>query len=80
MPHCKKTVQTDKHRQKSQQHILAHLFLPRHTKPTLRKTKRAKIFQPHQHSEDNYSIVFYTEIRDIKNEMTTFATDYLNYE
>jgi hypothetical protein len=28
MPHCKKTVQTDRQRQKSQPHILAHLVLP----------------------------------------------------
>jgi hypothetical protein len=28
MPHCRTTVQTDRHRQKSQPHILAHLVLP----------------------------------------------------
>ncbi len=36
-------------------------FAPTH-KPTLRKIKRAKIFQTHRYSVDNYSIVFYTEI------------------
>ena len=58
MHHCKKTVQTDRHRQERQLHKWHIWFCPTH-EPTLRKTKRA-IFAPDSYRDTEQNINFET--------------------